>query len=679
MADYNKSRSWGYLITEDKEATRLLKSLYRAIVNYIVHHIQPRQVRYLTPEKLAAFYKEVGGDLDSFFLNSDPLQISDVYTTLGCVHSLLPNPEDDYSPPRIPALHPRGFERWQTIQLLLEPDEHAPYIQEAVRKFELIDPQTGQGFREYGELPRTAFPKEPDEATWKWHENVFLKRLKDNEEREKAAAEEKVKNTPSDFKAPGGGTAEAGIRLDDDEDTKPMKGEGLRTPYSSSPRSPSRHKGHSRSSSTSRYYDSRSRSGSRSPLPKHAVDPDRLYATRRAYSAHHRYVTPDPPSDMEERFRSRKPSHVQYVFDNGDIDRASIRSVSPSVREYSATTSSHHARRRSKERRRLSSERIGARGRSAEPFGAYYAHGRYSREDSHSPAPRSRPKSHDGPSYHSSNESLHRAYRPYNMTLPPVVPHLVYQQEEGAKAGHLRPVTDSFPVDYYQFHFPPPQGGSSTSSSTAHPLSGASVGVRASIHHTRGNSPDHSGHRRHGSDGRGRSGASSRYHSSSDSLPRDFPPIPPLSGKTVPTTTPTPPQKAYAATVTTDSEDENASHHLPHYHHHHSSHRYSQWPSQSPDPATQHRRSQRRDRERERDRGIDNDRIAKMQQMGATPSPSSYEEDISPGGRRKDYSRTSVGGKPSSGVSGGGSGSSGRIPPYTGVMAGGYPSSPYVR
>lgn len=34
--DYRSANPWGYLITEDKRATPLLKSLYRAIVNYIV-------------------------------------------------------------------------------------------------------------------------------------------------------------------------------------------------------------------------------------------------------------------------------------------------------------------------------------------------------------------------------------------------------------------------------------------------------------------------------------------------------------------------------------------------------------------------------------------------------------------------------------------------------------------
>ena len=34
--DYPKLSRWGYLITEEKKATPLLKSLYKAIVNYIV-------------------------------------------------------------------------------------------------------------------------------------------------------------------------------------------------------------------------------------------------------------------------------------------------------------------------------------------------------------------------------------------------------------------------------------------------------------------------------------------------------------------------------------------------------------------------------------------------------------------------------------------------------------------
>lgn len=642
-----------------------------------------------------------------FLLGTDLLAISDVYTTLGCVHSLLPNPDDDYSPPQIPALHPRGFERWQTIQLLMDPAEHAPYLQEAVRKFELVDPQTKQGFREYGDLPRTAFPLEPDVATTEWHENVFLKRVKDNEEKA-AEAEEKAKNAKSDFNVPGGGTSPTleadSIRLDDDiEDNETMKG-GLRTPYSTRSGSPFRNKTHSRESSGS-YYDPRGRSRSPMPPPK-GVDPDRLHAQRPSYTGEYRYATSGPPSDMEGHIhsRSRKNSHIQYLYDNGEarpIDEASVRSVSPS--EYGhATTSSHHPSMRGRK-----NERVGTRGRSAEPYNSYYYNGGYrghSREDSHSPM---RSKSHGGEG-NSSNEDLHREYvgggRYYNGPLPPMAKS-VYELEVGmgpSRTGHLRamdnipiPTVSAAAADYYQIHTPPHPAQSLSSSSTARPVTTGS-GSRGGTHHQRVPSPHDRGHRRVPSGGRGRStahsGASSRYQSSTESLIRPdmaIPPVPPLSGTTVPTTTNLPPSKMYQTAVMTDSEDEYAhysrnshSRHQPHYipSPNPSHHRSGSGGASTTAQAGVYKRGSRRDRERERDRGIDNDRMMKMQQMGAGGLGVSggYEEEVAPGGRRAGFARTAPGGKGGASNAGGG-GRMSYVPSGVsagGVTAGGY--SPYV-
>lgn len=95
--------------------------------------------------------------------------------TLGCSHSLQPTPNDDFVPPSIPALTSRGFVIWQTIQLLLDPEEHVPYLQEAARIFPLINPENNQPFPR--EIPKEAFPANPDQETVRWHDEMFAKQI----------------------------------------------------------------------------------------------------------------------------------------------------------------------------------------------------------------------------------------------------------------------------------------------------------------------------------------------------------------------------------------------------------------------------------------------------------------------------------------------------------------------
>ena len=60
--------------------------------------------------------------------------------------------------------------RWQTIQLLLDPDEHVAYLQQALKRFDVVNPAASEVFPKA--LPREAFPAVPDEEMTKWHERV---------------------------------------------------------------------------------------------------------------------------------------------------------------------------------------------------------------------------------------------------------------------------------------------------------------------------------------------------------------------------------------------------------------------------------------------------------------------------------------------------------------------------
>lgn len=91
---------------------------------------------------------------------------------MGCFHTLQPE-KDPYAPPAIPALTPQGYVRWQTVQLLLEPEEHVPFLQEAVKRFELVNPADGLLFPTL--LPKEALPSKPDLKMTEWHDTVSEK------------------------------------------------------------------------------------------------------------------------------------------------------------------------------------------------------------------------------------------------------------------------------------------------------------------------------------------------------------------------------------------------------------------------------------------------------------------------------------------------------------------------
>lgn len=107
-----------------------------------------------------------------------------MYRTLGCYHSLQPT-RSPFETPRIPCLTPTGYARWQTIQLMLTPHEHAPFLQKAVQTFDVPRPDGGYFPKN---LPRDCLPDRPDEAMEKWYKHVtgslnqenYMRRLKNS-------------------------------------------------------------------------------------------------------------------------------------------------------------------------------------------------------------------------------------------------------------------------------------------------------------------------------------------------------------------------------------------------------------------------------------------------------------------------------------------------------------------
>lgn len=139
--------------------------------------VAPWDVDSLTPTKLAAFYRLVGGDYDPLFLETPHASLSFIYQSLGCFH-VLQQEKTPYAPPSVPALSPQGFVRWQTVQVLLEPDEHVSFLQNAVKRFEIINPADGALFPNL--LPKEALPSRPDPEMIQWHERVAQKLMLDS-------------------------------------------------------------------------------------------------------------------------------------------------------------------------------------------------------------------------------------------------------------------------------------------------------------------------------------------------------------------------------------------------------------------------------------------------------------------------------------------------------------------
>ncbi|KAH6900495.1 hypothetical protein B0T10DRAFT_30302 [Thelonectria olida] len=173
-----------YMYEDDKSPSKLLDALLRAIARYIISEIGDPNVGQLTPKKMAAFYKAVGGDYDSLFVQADHASIAYIWQITGCQHTLQPT-EDDFAPPTIPALTPRGFSRWESLEILLGPEEHVPFIQFAVKNWKLRHPDTGQLFPP--DLPKTVFPSKCDEAVDAWHRNC-AQTLRTEASREREAA-----------------------------------------------------------------------------------------------------------------------------------------------------------------------------------------------------------------------------------------------------------------------------------------------------------------------------------------------------------------------------------------------------------------------------------------------------------------------------------------------------------
>jgi hypothetical protein len=138
--------------------------------------------------------------VSALFKEVPPQSISYIWTVTGCQHTLQPVPGDDFAAPSIPALTLRGFVQWESVEILLGPEEHVPFLQFAVKNWNLKNPDTGEVFP--AGLPKEAFPTEPDADVDKWHKEC-AERLRElaTPKEESKTAEARVRDGYSHVRA----------------------------------------------------------------------------------------------------------------------------------------------------------------------------------------------------------------------------------------------------------------------------------------------------------------------------------------------------------------------------------------------------------------------------------------------------------------------------------------------
>ena len=161
----------------DSKAKSPSQAHARILTSFLQRKLEPAHDVDLSPNRLANFYRTCGENFDELFRNTGEHGVSFLYRTLGCYHSLQPT-RNAFDTPNIPCLTDDGFVRWQTLQLLLCPDQHATIMQRAVEIYDVPRKRGGGIFPK--SIPRECFPARPDTDMEKWHKFVTSQISSDN-------------------------------------------------------------------------------------------------------------------------------------------------------------------------------------------------------------------------------------------------------------------------------------------------------------------------------------------------------------------------------------------------------------------------------------------------------------------------------------------------------------------
>ncbi|KAK6829776.1 hypothetical protein PG987_010360 [Apiospora arundinis] len=180
-----KSREfYGYLFEQDRTPTDTFFALLLVIFNYasmFIHDPVTHQsmMPVLSPCQLNTLYDMMKKGISNPLEGVPDEVVGYLFQSTGVQHALMPGGNDN-AVPSIPCVTAKGFARWISLQVLLNPDEPFQLLQHAVQHCRLKHPDTGQPFPPH--LPRQSLPIGVDVDVGQWAKMCAaeLRRGKDN-------------------------------------------------------------------------------------------------------------------------------------------------------------------------------------------------------------------------------------------------------------------------------------------------------------------------------------------------------------------------------------------------------------------------------------------------------------------------------------------------------------------
>ncbi|KAJ5594865.1 uncharacterized protein N7459_001073 [Penicillium hispanicum] len=257
---------WGKLF-EDGKPTKRLGQFLRGIALHLagltleqIEDYSPGNTIVIVPEKLQKFYSDTHIPSDPYpwqdfdrahadIFDDRTSSISRLFREVKAQHHLVQT-DDLRERPDIPALTPKGFERWETLMILANPEREYERLQKAVLNMPISNPDDRKE-RFPKEIPRRLFPEFADislrEETEEYimkHCGVDLPHITDEERSQ--ASRPKTQATSGGSSAersrsyergrpPASASSSSAVIDDEDEPIPPAPIERERKPYSANP------------------------------------------------------------------------------------------------------------------------------------------------------------------------------------------------------------------------------------------------------------------------------------------------------------------------------------------------------------------------------------------------------------------------------------------------------------
>ncbi|KAE8393680.1 hypothetical protein BDV23DRAFT_33875 [Aspergillus alliaceus] len=153
---------WGALFEDGKPTTKLSQFL-RGIAVHLIEDYEPKNSLVVLPGKLQKFYEDtrVPGDYYPWQLifDDDTSHVSRLFREVRAEHHLVQKESELDERPYIPGLTPRGFEKWATLMIQVNPETEYKRLQKAVLNMPISNPDNRKE-RFPKEIPQSLFPFE---------------------------------------------------------------------------------------------------------------------------------------------------------------------------------------------------------------------------------------------------------------------------------------------------------------------------------------------------------------------------------------------------------------------------------------------------------------------------------------------------------------------------------------